>query len=52
MREKFDLNHMLKEIEEDSGIQVVKKKNTKMSQEDIKKLLLKKRKESKNDTQS
>lgn len=44
MREKFDLNQMLKEIEEDSGIQVVKKKNTKMSQEDIKKFASKKEK--------
>ncbi|MBF0303263.1 MAG: hypothetical protein HQK73_09495 [Desulfamplus sp.] len=52
MREKFDLNQMLKEIEEESNIQIVKKKNVKMSQDDIRKLLLKKRKESKSDTQS
>ncbi|MBF0226213.1 MAG: hypothetical protein HQK76_12230 [Desulfobacterales bacterium] len=43
MPEKYDLKQMLKEIEEDEG-QFKVNKNTKISQNDIKKMLMKKKK--------
>jgi len=42
MREKYDLKKMLEEIKEEGGL--LQKKKAKMTQEDIKKILAKKRK--------
>ncbi len=43
MRERYDLNKMLKEIESESIISTCQKKNQKSNQEDISKLFSKKK---------
>ena len=50
MSEKFDLKEMLREIEKEYEDPVPKKKNVRISQDDIRRLLVKKKKESEGDT--